>query len=107
MPACVYRYFAWAKSDARIAGFNPWHFDYRASDQAQASDDMKIGAVQMPLVPTLLQHTRRKNDPESGQTSVARSQVLSKLKEIGLQVHIQSAFFRDNLIVCPGDGHHF
>jgi hypothetical protein len=43
-------YFSWAKSDARVVGFNPWHFDYRVGDQAQASDDMKLGAVQMPLV---------------------------------------------------------
>lgn len=38
-------YFEWAKAEPRIAGFNPWHFDYRGSDQAAPSNDMKLGAV--------------------------------------------------------------
>eukprot|EP01052_Picozoa_sp_SAG31_P040941 SAG31_NODE_6067_length_2185_cov_2.069990_3_plen_233_part_00 len=43
-------YFEWAVSDARVVGFNPWHFNYRTGDQYHPVDDMRIGAVQMPLV---------------------------------------------------------
>lgn len=38
-------YWAWAKTDTRIAGFAPWHLEYRGGDQAPASRcDMQLGA---------------------------------------------------------------
>jgi hypothetical protein len=43
-------YFEWAVSDDRIVGFNPWHFNTRSADQYHPVADMRIGAVQMPLV---------------------------------------------------------
>ena len=41
-------YFAWAKADARIAGFNPWHFSTRDHAQHNAPCDMELGAEVMP-----------------------------------------------------------
>lgn len=43
-------FFSWAKADGRIAGFNPWHFDWRPTMQHSRPWDQRVGAVQMPLV---------------------------------------------------------
>ena len=43
-------FFAWAKAEERIAGFNPWHFGHRTMRQSSAIHDMEIGAVEMPTV---------------------------------------------------------
>jgi hypothetical protein len=40
-------YFAWAKADPRIAGLNPWHWDFRHSPQAGGHCDMRLGAVNL------------------------------------------------------------
>ena len=48
-------YFEWAKSDKRIAGFNPWHFNNRSNPQAGGACDMELGAVAMPSVYAKLQ----------------------------------------------------
>lgn len=42
-------FFAWAKADERIAGFNSWHFGHRGM-QNSPIHDMAIGAVEMPTV---------------------------------------------------------
>ena len=41
-------YFAWAQSEPRIAGFNPWHFNNRSKPQAHGACDMELGAVALP-----------------------------------------------------------
>ena len=43
-------FFAWAKTEDRIAGFNSWHFGHRATPQNTALHDMALGAVEMPAV---------------------------------------------------------
>ena len=43
-------YFDWAKANKRIAGFNPWHFETRASAQHGPPCDMILGANCMPTV---------------------------------------------------------
>jgi hypothetical protein len=52
-------YFDWAKSDERIAGFNPWHFNNRSNPQSGPPCDMELGAVAMPSVYKKLQVTKR------------------------------------------------
>ena len=55
--------YEWAKSEERIHGFNPWHFDNRTSGNdgyglgfefpigcTQATDDLSPGAIAMPDV---------------------------------------------------------
>ena len=42
--------FSWAKNEPRVAGFNPWHFNNRATNQAAPPCNMKPGAVMMPDV---------------------------------------------------------
>jgi hypothetical protein len=37
-------YWEWAQADERVAGFAPWHFSYRATDQSRESPcDMQLG----------------------------------------------------------------
>lgn len=43
-------FFQWAKAEPRIAGFNPWHFRNRTTNQEPLPYDMKLGAVSMPTV---------------------------------------------------------
>lgn len=43
-------YFEWAKADARVAGINPWHFNYRDHPQHAEPCDMMLGAANMPDV---------------------------------------------------------
>ena len=43
-------HFAWAKADARIVGFNPWHFACRSSPHNRPRNDRRLGAAQMPSV---------------------------------------------------------
>lgn len=43
-------FFAWAKTEDRIAGFNGWHFGHRSTPQNVALHDMALGAVEMPAV---------------------------------------------------------
>lgn len=43
-------FFAWAKSEERIAGFNSWHFGRRRTAQHGGAADMELGAVEMPTV---------------------------------------------------------
>ena len=40
-------YFAWAREDHMIAGFNPWHWDDRRHQQATGPCDMALGAVNL------------------------------------------------------------
>lgn len=42
--------FDWAKNETRVAGFNPWHFNNRSTNQAAPPCNMKPGAVVMPSV---------------------------------------------------------
>eukprot|EP01052_Picozoa_sp_SAG31_P035112 SAG31_NODE_4196_length_3483_cov_3.221927_4_plen_236_part_00 len=62
-------FFAWAKADERVAGFNPWHFGHRSTRQNSPIHDMEIGAVEMPTV-------------------------LDKLREIGEYIVNERASFR-------------
>lgn len=48
-------YFAWAKEDPRIAGFNGWHFNNRSIAQHSEPCDMELGAVAMPSVVSKLE----------------------------------------------------
>lgn len=43
-------FFEWAKTEPRIAGFNPWHFRNRTRPQFALPYDQKLGAVSMPTV---------------------------------------------------------
>ena len=43
-------FFEWAKSDDKIAGFNPWHFANRSHPQFGDYCDQRLGAVAMPAV---------------------------------------------------------
>jgi len=52
-------YFEWAKTDTRIAGFNPWHFNNRSSPQHGEPCDMELGAVAMPSVLAKVQEIGR------------------------------------------------
>jgi len=42
--------FNWAKNENRVAGFNPWHFNNRSTNQAAPPCNMKPGALTMPNV---------------------------------------------------------
>jgi len=42
--------FAWAKEDARVAGFNPWHYNNRSGAQLPGWWDQRLGAIAMPSV---------------------------------------------------------
>jgi hypothetical protein len=43
-------YFAWGKEDPRVAGINPWHYNYRGKPQHPPPCDMQLGAADMPDV---------------------------------------------------------
>lgn len=43
-------FFAWAKNDSRVAGFNPWHFSNRSGAQLHGCWDQRLGAASMPTV---------------------------------------------------------
>eukprot|EP00463_Aulacantha_scolymantha_P002486 TRINITY_DN3237_c0_g1_i1.p1 TRINITY_DN3237_c0_g1~~TRINITY_DN3237_c0_g1_i1.p1 ORF type:complete len:227 (-),score=14.73 TRINITY_DN3237_c0_g1_i1:2-682(-) len=43
-------FFKWAKTDTRVAGFNPWHFSNRSHAQLHGWWDQRLGAVSMPTV---------------------------------------------------------
>merc|ERR1711957_743034 len=43
-------FFEWAKSEPRVAGFNPWHFANRSGTQLPGAYDQKLGAISMPSV---------------------------------------------------------
>lgn len=43
-------FWQWAKSEPRVAGFNPWHFRNRSSCQWHLPYDQRLGAVSMPSV---------------------------------------------------------
>ena len=43
-------FYAWAKTENRIAGLNSWHFGHRRHPQNSAIHDMELGAVEMPSV---------------------------------------------------------
>ena len=43
-------FFAWARTEERIAGFNSWHFGHRRTPQHGGAADMELGAVEMPTV---------------------------------------------------------
>eukprot|EP01009_Symbiontida_sp_KSa7_P008037 NODE_5249_length_318_cov_320.765799_g4638_i0.p1 GENE.NODE_5249_length_318_cov_320.765799_g4638_i0~~NODE_5249_length_318_cov_320.765799_g4638_i0.p1 ORF type:complete len:96 (-),score=28.12 NODE_5249_length_318_cov_320.765799_g4638_i0:4-291(-) len=47
-------YFEWAKKDTRIAGFNPWHFNYRDHPNHPPPCDMQLGANDLPGVVDVL-----------------------------------------------------
>ena len=64
-------FFQWAKDEARIVGFNPWHFNNRSHPQLKGSYDQRLGAVSMPSVVAKLQEigtyiTRTADRGESG-----------------------------------------
>ena len=42
------RYYEWAITEPRIAGFNPWHFEKRGSPQHGPPCDMELGLVDLP-----------------------------------------------------------
>ena len=42
--------FEWAKNETNVAGFNPWHFNNRSTNQAAPPCNMKPGGVMMPDV---------------------------------------------------------
>lgn len=43
-------FFAWAKSDTNVVGFNPWHFSNRSTPQLKGWWDQRLGAISMPSV---------------------------------------------------------
>lgn len=48
-------YFAWMRDDPRVVGMVPWHFSSRSHAQSTGVCDMRLGAVNMPLVLAELQ----------------------------------------------------
>ena len=47
-------YWQWMKTDKRIAGINPWHFDRRGHPQSSGVCDLELGAVDLPRSMALL-----------------------------------------------------
>lgn len=41
-------FYAWAQTEPKIAGFNPWHFHNRSSPQHPPPCDMQLGLEAMP-----------------------------------------------------------
>jgi hypothetical protein len=62
-------YFAWAKNESRIAGFNPWHWNTRWGGRSWPTGpcDMMLGAIEMPSVVAKLQDIGHyiRADPET------------------------------------------
>ena len=52
-------YFAWAKTEKRIAGFAPWHWGDRHTPQAKSGCNMEVGAGSMPRVVAKLREIGR------------------------------------------------
>ena len=49
-------YFAWAREDHMVAGFNPWHWDDRRHQQATGPCDMALGAVNLTKTRAVLRN---------------------------------------------------
>lgn len=43
-------YWAWGREDPRLAGLNPWHFNFRGHPQHGPPCDMQLGAADLPGV---------------------------------------------------------
>ena len=52
-------YYAWAKTEPKVAGFDPWHFDDRTEKQWNGPCDQRMGAAAMPAAVAKLQQIGR------------------------------------------------
>ena len=81
-------FFNWAKSDSKIYGFNPWHFNNRSSPQLPGWWDQRLGASSMPTVVSKLR--------EIGQYMIRKEEC----KKLGNSINAILSSITISIIIC-------